>query len=168
LGAHLAEMDALLREIQMELAPDREPAPVLLADAPVGDTPPDPPDPPEPPDPPDPPAPELAVPRTLPGPDPRLEVITEVSTSLLASMRELLAGYERMLVGRSAPRPSRRVARRPAESRDVTLSAAPFSNLEALHAFERAVSELPGVREVAVQGYEGTDRAILAVRLDAP
>jgi hypothetical protein len=39
-------------------------------------------------------------------------------------------------------------------------------SVDALRAFERAVSRLPGVREVAVRGYEGADRAIIEVRLD--
>jgi hypothetical protein len=47
----------------------------------------------------------------------------------------------------------------------VTLSAGPFASLEALHEFERAVSRIPDVRDVAVRGYEGTDRAIIEVRL---
>jgi hypothetical protein len=34
-----------------------------------------------------------------------------------------------------------------------------------LHAFEQAVSEIQGVLEVAVSGYEGRDHAILDVRL---
>jgi hypothetical protein len=50
----------------------------------------------------------------------------------------------------------------------VTLAAGPFATLEALREFEQAVSRLPGVREVAIRGYEGTDRAIIEVRLDQP
>ena len=47
----------------------------------------------------------------------------------------------------------------------MTLSAGPFANIEALHEFEEALSRMPGVRDVAVRGYEGTDRAIIDVRL---
>jgi hypothetical protein len=47
----------------------------------------------------------------------------------------------------------------------VTVSAGPFRRLEALREFERAVADLPGVREVAVQEYERGDRAIIEVRL---
>jgi hypothetical protein len=160
-------MDALLREIQVELAPGREPAPVLDSE-PEPDSNPGPAPELEPDPEPAAPTPGADVPAPAPTPGPQIHVLSEVSTSLLASMRELLAGYERMVLGRPSPRPARRAARRPAESPDVTLSAAPFANLEALHAFEQAVSQLPGVREVAVQGYEGTDRAIIAVRLDQP
>jgi hypothetical protein len=169
-------MDRLLRGIQAELVPDREPAPVLadepapgFADEPAPEAPPA-----AAPSPVAPSATPLDAPSTTesaapPGaPEPQIQALTELSARLLASMRELLAGYERMLVGPSSPRPVRRAGRRAAESPDVTLSAAPFPNLDALHAFEQAVSRLPGVREVAVQGYEGTDRAILVVRLDQP
>ncbi len=87
-------------------------------------------------------------------------------------MRELLAGYEGVLVGGSSRPPVRGSAPSRARTRPddagVTLSAAPFASLEALHEFEQAVSRLPGVREVAVRGYEGTDRAIIEVRLDRP
>jgi hypothetical protein len=117
-------MDRLLRDIQAELVPGREPAPALVV------------------------APPAPVSPAAPAPPPvahdqQTEVITELSARLLASMRELLAGYERMLVGR----------------------AVPFPGIEALDEFEAAVARLPGVREVAVQGYEGTDRAIIEVRL---
>ena len=152
-------MDKLLRDIQVELVPDREPAPAMSADdaisvpseraAPATASPP-----------PAPPAPAA--------PDPQLQSLTELSARLLASMRELLAGYERILVPGS--RPVRRSAPsrpRPAsDSSDVTLSAAPFLSLAALHEFEEALARLPGVREVAVRGYEGADRAIIEVRLD--
>jgi hypothetical protein len=146
LGAHLAEMDRLLRDIQTELLPEREPAPVLADDAP---------------------APDGVPPHTA-----TVQALTELSARLLASMRELLAGYEGVLVGGSSRPPVRRSAPSRARTRPddagVTLSAAPFASLEALHAFEQAVSRLPGVREVAVRGYEGADRAIIEVRLDRP
>ncbi len=72
-------------------------------------------------------------------------------------MRELLAGYERVLAPRAQPRP---------EPARVTLSAGPFASIEALREFEAALSHLRGVREVVVRGYEGADRAIIDVRLD--
>jgi len=71
-------------------------------------------------------------------------------------MRELLTGYERALAPRAHPRP---------ESPRVTLNAGPFASIEALREFEAALSHLRGVREVTVRGYEGTDRAIIDVRL---
>jgi hypothetical protein len=175
-GARLVEMDRLLRDIQAELAPDREPAPVLedpealIASAPASA--------------PSAPSADSSAPATAaspapapatdpapPGaPDPQLQVLGELSGRLLASTRELLAGYERVLVGPASPPPARgsaqpRTRHRP-EASDVTLAAGPFVSLEALRAFELAVAQLPGVRDVAVRGYEGADRAIIEVRLD--
>jgi hypothetical protein len=148
---HLAEMDRLLRDIQIELLSDREPAPPLAG---IADTPP----PSSGPPPFDEPSPRPAT------PEPQLRLLSELSAGLLASMRELLAGYERVLVGR-APPPARRPAPRHPHGPDAPLSAAPFPSLEALREFEAAVARLPGVREVAVQGHEGTDRATIEVRL---
>ena len=148
--AHLAEIDGLLREIQVELSPDREPAPAL-----------------EPRLKPDPEPAAVTPPNDAPAPtpDPHIQTHVELSARLLASMRELLAGYERVLVGRAAQPAARGPARRRPDRPDVTLSAAPFPSLEALREFERAVADLPAVREVAVQGYEGNDHAIIKVRL---
>ena len=151
LRARLVEMDRLLRDIQVELAPEREPAP-LLPDSPAADEPPG-------------PADEPAA-ATAPDPEPSTQSLTALSVHLLASTRELLDGYEQLLVGRPAPQPIRRGAHLRPDSPDVTLSAAPFGSLEALHEFEHAVSGLPGVREVVIRGYEGADRAIIEVRLD--
>jgi NADPH-dependent 7-cyano-7-deazaguanine reductase QueF-like protein len=69
-------------------------------------------------------------------------------------MRELLDGYERAVSRAGA-----------ADEFQLTISAGPFSGTDALHAFEQAVSEIQGVLEVAVSGYEGRDHAILDVRL---
>jgi hypothetical protein len=163
-------MDKLLRDIQVELLPGREPEPPISEEPLLSDPPPvSEPEPaavataaPEPA-----PAPPPAAPTASPpAPAPDLQALSELAARLLASMRELLAGYERVLVRPVSPQsPARRTTRRPADSPDVTLSAAPFPSLEALHEFEQAVSRLPGVREVAVRGYEGTDRAIIEVRL---
>jgi len=71
-------------------------------------------------------------------------------------MRELLLGYERVLAPASRRRPA---------SAAVTVSAGPFADLEALHEFEAALRRLRGVGGVTVRGYEGTDRAIMDVRL---
>jgi hypothetical protein len=49
---------------------------------------------------------------------------------------------------------------------EVTLSAGPFSAISELREFERALSELPGVRAVTVRGYEGSDRVIIDVGLE--
>jgi hypothetical protein len=147
-------MDRLLRDIQVELAPERESAPLLV-------------DEPEPPP---------TAPRADPAPSPppaghapQLAALTELSARLLASIRELLTGYERVLApATSPPSSARRTGRHRPDSPDVTLAAGPFASLEALREFEQAVSRLPGVRDVAIRGYEGTDRAIIEVRLDQP
>jgi hypothetical protein len=47
----------------------------------------------------------------------------------------------------------------------VTLSVGPFDSLDGVHAFQRAVAALPGVRETTLRGFEGEDRAIIDVRL---
>jgi len=164
-GARLAEMDRLLRDIQVGLVPDREPAPPLPPaaepDGPAAVAAPEP--APEPP-----PTAAVTAPPASDAP-PQLQELTELSTRLLASIRELLVGYERVLIpSASPPPPPRRAARHRLDSPDVTLAAGPFARLEALREFEQAVSRLPGVREVAVRGYEGTDRAIIEVQLDQP
>ena len=164
-GAHLEELDRLLHDVQSELDPDRAPRPVLVT-AGVPDPPaPAPPPPPEPPPvpepPPPPPVPDPPPPPPPPDPvldaTPQVQALTELAERLAAATRDLLAGYERML----APTPPRR----PEPAAPVTLSAGPFANIEALHEFEEALSRMPGVRDVAVRGYEGTDRAIIDVRL---
>jgi hypothetical protein len=90
--------------------------------------------------------------------------VTDLSGRLLASIRELLAGYESVL-GQTTS--EAQPARRRADPPDVSLSAGPFASLKALREFEAAIERLPGVRQVAVRGYEGTDGAIIDVRLDA-
>jgi hypothetical protein len=151
LGAQIEQLDRLLYDVQAELVPDREPRPTLVTAA-IPDPPaPAPPPPPEPPPIPEPPAPPP------PAPGRQMQALTELSERLVASMRELLAGYERVLV----PTPRQR----PGPAAAVTVSAGPFANIEALHEFEEALSHVPGVRDVAVRGYEGTDRAIIDVRL---
>jgi hypothetical protein len=158
-------MDRLLRDVQLGLVPGRDPAPPLAvpepspaaaaeaavaepAEAPVQA-----------------PVPAMTAPPATEAP--QLHVLTELSARLLACVRELLAGYERVLVpsARAQP-PARRPSRHRPDSRDVTLAAGPFASLEALREFERAVSHLPGVRDVAVRGYDGADRAIIEVQLD--
>jgi hypothetical protein len=47
----------------------------------------------------------------------------------------------------------------------VEVSAGPFPSMDALREFERAIAALPGVREVAVRGYESGNRAIIEVQL---
>jgi hypothetical protein len=103
-----------------------------------------------------------------------VETLAVLSERLLASLRELLAGYElvvaqmrtegappsRSSLGAQAPRAHA------AHPQEFTLSAGPFHTTIALREFQRAITTLPGVREVAVREYEGADRAILHVQLD--
>jgi hypothetical protein len=159
-------MDRMLRDVQAELVPDAPAS--AIPDPPVPAPPPppvpEPPPPAEPPVPPEPPPPPPVPepPAPPPVPEPALEArvqiqaLTELSERLIASMRELLDGYERVLT-----LPSRRRA----ESTHVTVSAGPFGSIEALHEFEEALARVRGVRDVVVRGYEGTDRAIIDVRL---
>ena len=176
---HLAEMDRMLREIQVELAPDREPAPPLESAPPSP-----PPAPPLESAPPSPAPAPLAAPESglspagagEAAPEPQLRAFSQLAARLLASMRELLDGYEQFLVPIPTvtppppPPPPPPVATtcppaRPPEDPGVTVAAGPFSSLEAVREFEQAVSRLPGVQDVAVRGYEGSDRAIIEVRL---
>ncbi|HTX08545.1 MAG TPA: hypothetical protein VME22_08030 [Solirubrobacteraceae bacterium] len=168
---HLAEMDRLLRDIQTELDPGREPAPALEA------PPPEPPPPPSPliDDAPDAGKSPLVDDPATPAPTAQLQALSQLAARLLASMRELIDGYEQFLVqipsvSASAPTRPHPVTRQPPAPRrdgpDVTVAAGPFVSLDALRSFEHAVSRLPGVRDVAVRGYEGSDRAIIEVRLD--
>jgi hypothetical protein len=180
LGAHLEELDRLLYDVQAELAPNRDPRPVLVSEPalavpdppapappPPGPLPEPPPAPPTTEPPPPPPPPSIPEPPPVPAPalDTRLQVeaLTELTERLVASMRELLAGYERVLAPKSAgPAPAPAA---PAPSAQATLVAGPFTSIDALREFEAALSHLRGVRDVSVRGYEGTDRAIIDVRL---
>src|SRR5438105_4259013 len=121
-------MDKLLRDVQVGLVPGREPAPPLAV--------------PEPPlaagavaEPAGAPAPAPAIIASPATEAPQLQVLSELSARLLASTRELLAGYERVLVPSARPQPP---ARRPSRHRpgshrpdspDVTLAAGPFASL---------------------------------------
>jgi hypothetical protein len=53
-------------------------------------------------------------------------------------------------------------------ARDLVISAGPFTGTGGLRAFERALSVMPGVRDVIVREYAGEDRAIVDVRLGDP
>jgi hypothetical protein len=143
---HLDELDQLLRDVQAELVP--------------GAAIPDPPPPPPVPEPPPPP------PVPEPPPPPPAPPLPELVASLLASVRELLAGYERVLLPPTPP-PAAQPPRVRQQSPHATVSAGPFPSIEAVRNFETSLSGLPGVRDVAVQAYEGADRAIIDVRLDA-
>jgi hypothetical protein len=97
----------------------------------------------------------------------QLHALADLRDKLLASIRELVDGYQAAahVQPGTSPRPGEGV--KDAEAGELTVSAGPFASLDAVRAFERAVSDLPGVRETSVRGYEGSDRAIVDVRLDA-
>jgi hypothetical protein len=59
-------------------------------------------------------------------------------------------------------------AREARPARDLVITAGPFTGTDGLRAFERALSVIPGVREVIVREYAGEDRAIVDVRLGDP
>ena len=86
----------------------------------------------------------------------QVAALTELRASLLVAIRALLDGYEAALRAN------------PGEAEVLSLAAGPFRSIDAVRAFERRLSELPEVREVSRRGYEGTDRAIVEVRLEAP
>jgi hypothetical protein len=77
-------------------------------------------------------------------------------------MRELLDGYEVVLL-ELGQQPGPAAA---AVATELSVSAGPFPTTAALREFERSLASLPGVRDVAVRGYVGADRAILDVQLD--
>ncbi len=101
---------------------------------------------------------------------PDVEARLEAMERRLAEIqRELAPEFPKRPVPEPGPRPApvAGAAEAPAPPRVVVVevSAGPFQSMEALREFERAVSELPGVCEVAVRGYESGNRAILEVQL---
>jgi hypothetical protein len=142
LDMRLAEVDRQLSAIQDELVSVGEAAP-------------------GPSDTPDATAPSAAVPSVAGGFTGPPAGAADPQARLLASLRELLGAYESLLAGLSAQRQS-------PPQRDLVVSAGPFTSTDGLRAFERALSVMPGVREVIVREYAGEDRAIVDVRLDDP
>jgi hypothetical protein len=76
-------------------------------------------------------------------------------------MRALHEAYGATLARLSAPGEGLAV-------REFTVAAGPFASTESLRRFERTLAAIPDVREVAVRGYEGEDRAIVDVRFNEP
>lgn len=178
LDAYLADIDRRLREIQAELGPESEPA---IADHRRRASDPAAPEPvvsmpgPAPPMPgPVPPGREPAPPphrsgrsghRGRQGPlaellqrdpgrnEPELDSLPVLHEQLLRTIGDVLDTYETVLAGLSSR----------AAPADVTVSAGPFSSIAAVRAFERELAELPGVSEVTLRGYEGTNRAIIDI-----
>jgi hypothetical protein len=113
--------------------------------------------------PPPPPRASPPPPASLPPPAPtdQLAALTGLHVKLLSSMRDLLEAYQFVLTRTPAPEPPAAEA----GTAEVSLSAGPFASIEAVRAFERTLAGVPGVREVAVRGYESGDRAIFDVQL---
>src|SRR5579859_3786102 len=98
-------MDRVLRDIQVELAPERDPAPAFSGSPPATAAPPPPSATAAPPAPPTPTsdAPDYGAPRApsrpwATQPTPETQALSRLTARLLASMRELLDGYEQVLV----------------------------------------------------------------------
>jgi hypothetical protein len=165
--ARLAEIDRRLNLIQTGLAADLEdeagvepPAPAPPAAMPpaaVGPA----------------PEPRAAEPRAAephavePGaktPPTAASLVAELRGLAAAHLRcthALLAAYERLLT-RLEPSAAASAVR------EFRVSAGPFADTAALRGFERTLAGIPEVREVAVRGYEGEDRAIVDVQLFGP
>ena len=77
---------------------------------------------------------------------------------MLGSLRGLLDAYDALLE-------QLRYEEESSGPVELTVSAGPFMSIDAVRDFERALTRLPGVTEVAVRGYERGDRAIVDVQL---
>jgi hypothetical protein len=84
--------------------------------------------------------------------------IDELDTCLAEIDRRLGEIQDELMSAARTGRPARR----------LLVSAGPFTGTDGLHAFERALSVMPGVREVIVREYAGEDRVIVDVRLGDP
>ena len=164
LDARLAEIDRRLRTIQTGLADDAGAAPGPATALPT----------------------KIAVPEPSGGSGPAAvrpvalappapedvgpahdESADEDPALVIAELRGLISDHARLLdaMGELLNSGERLLARAPAE---VTVTAGPFSSLEAVRDFERALAMLPNVASVDVRGYEGEDRAIVDVHLSRP
>ena len=85
---------------------------------------------------------------------PVVEHLAELHASLLSSMATLLAEFQETVAELQEPLSTR-----------ISISAGPFTTIAAVHAFERDLARLPGVREVSLRGYEGDDRVVIDVQL---
>jgi hypothetical protein len=161
LDARLAEIDRRLRMIQSGLEPVRE----ASAD-PVAEPPPPPISDPlqSPPLPP----PSLVARRLAPSPPPQpadardeeIAVLTARLSELTSTHERLLATTQNLLIEQAD------VLARATPA--VSVAAGPFTDTRALQEFQRAVSGLPQVREVAVREFVGSEGVILDVQLAAP
>jgi hypothetical protein len=157
------------------------PPPRLRAAPPAPTAPPTPAAPPAPTAPPTPAAPPPETSELIA----QLRELTEAHERLLTATRELLASYagalsrvpagsEPSAAAPTAPAPTAPAPTAPSAPTaptarsEVSVSAGPFASTAALRGFERALGQLPEVREVAVRAYEGDDRAVVDVLLVQP
>jgi hypothetical protein len=87
--------------------------------------------------------------------------LIELHERLLTSMRVLLSAYEAAIAKLPTSGEGSAV-------QEFTVAAGPFASTESLRKFERTLAAIPDVREVAIRGYEGEDRAIVDVRFNEP
>ena len=164
LDARLADIDRKLRAIQVDLDPEREPAPSRPFAPPAEQ-----------------PRPgrsgplasllQRSSPRPVPpresaaeSPPPGAMLPPEMHAKLVSAMRDLLDAYGwtlQQLPVAPAPDPA-------GEPAPVAMSVGPFANTAAVRSFEQELLRLPGVREVTLRGYEGENRAMFDVQLAAP
>jgi hypothetical protein len=83
----------------------------------------------------------------------RLSELTAAHERLLATTQDLMV-EQADLLARAAPA--------------VSVAAGPFTDTPALQEFQRALTGLPQVREVAVREYVGSEGVILDVHLQSP
>jgi hypothetical protein len=170
LDERLAEIDRRLRAIQSGLEPEEAPPEPpriiptdLRASARQADA-----------------APPADV---APAPGPALELVAglrdllDFHQRLLTSTAELLETYADALsqapaAPQAPPATPPPTALHPqqavSELTEVSLSAGPLSSTEALRDFERALSELAQVRNVAVREFEGENRVVVDLHLARP
>lgn len=139
-------------------------------------------------------APRISVPEPGPGaePEPGAEpkppdedpglVIAELRglisdhAPLLDAMGDLLASGERLLarahasrpLGGGSPTPDLAAPADADSPSQISVVAGPFSSLQAVRDFERALETLPNVASVQARGYEGGDRAVVDVHFAPP
>jgi hypothetical protein len=79
-------------------------------------------------------------------------------SKLVSAMRELLDAYGLTLQHLPPAGPA-------VPASEVSMSAGPFTSTASVRRFEQELAAMPGVREVAVRGYEGENRALFDVQL---
>ncbi|MDQ6744565.1 MAG: hypothetical protein M3Z27_00870, partial [Actinomycetota bacterium] len=93
-------------------------------------------------------------------PQSELAALAQMHEGLLEAIHDLVEAHGVML---------HRLAGAPAaRGEEVSLSVGPFAGTEAVHRFTQSLAAMELVREVAVLGYEGADRALLEVQISEP